>query len=217
MRVLYSNTWLAPGGIEGTIGATWDGVQVNDEAAFFRAAAAVHYARGGRSRRFAFRVQRFFATEAAAILFATVNTQQLPLQADLLVYADDADDDAPAAQLTGAVVDGVRVLAIVGSSLSLEYAFRGGEFTTDDITLPTEDDLVKRGVVNLTEGEETKAVAFAQAFAAAPVIAPGIQAPAGGYVFDVVIRDVTTEGFTAVFGAMVPGPNYKLHYIAILP
>jgi hypothetical protein len=216
VRVKYSNTWIAPGGLEATFGASIAGRQTNDEADFLRALSAELFARGGRATEFSFRVTRLFSDEAAAIRFAALHLPALPSKAALTLYPDESD--VPIGQLPGAVVDGVRVERFVGCSLVLEYAFRGGLFTSEDIEVPTEDDTVKRGVVDLAEGAEFADVAFASDFAGlSPVVpSPSLEVPEGFPSFDVTVRNVTVSGFRAFFqGNAVPGPGYRLHWLAL--
>lgn len=73
--------------------------------------------------------------------------------------------------------------------------------------------------VNLTQGEDTHAVTFPYAFASAPRgLYVTLMLPPGGYPFEVDVdaSSVTGAGFTAVFGATVPGPGYQLNVIALL-
>lgn len=129
MRVKYGSTWVAPGGLEGTSGFRLDHLQSNEEAALFRAAAGVHYPRGGRVCALSFRVWRTFADEAAAIVFAATHLGDLAVQEDLQLFADDAADDAPSVELLDAIPQGLRILRMVGCAAELEYSFAGGLFT----------------------------------------------------------------------------------------
>jgi len=76
----------------------------------------------------------------------------------------------------------------------------------------------KCGVVNLSPGDESKAVAFTNAFGAAPtLIEVQLLIPNGGAVFHVAVdhSTITASGFTAIFGAAVPGSGtYKLQWKA---
>lgn len=129
MRAKYGSVWIAPGGVEGTTGAGWQCSQQNDEFVLLGAEAASFFARGGRATSFPFSVNRVFGTEAAAILFMATHVAELAQQGDLQLFADDALDDDPAAELLEAVLEGVEFSEIRGCSLLVKYTFRGGVFT----------------------------------------------------------------------------------------
>jgi len=73
--------------------------------------------------------------------------------------------------------------------------------------------------VELNEGDESMAVVFPLSYGATPSgIYPTLVIPAGGYTFNVVVRDGTQSntGLTLDFGAAVPGPGYKVNFITTL-
>lgn len=73
------------------------------------------------------------------------------------------------------------------------------------------------GIVDLTNGDASKAVAFATAFAAKPSVVCIIAAPDNsGYVISPGLDNgnVAAAGFTALFAGAVPGAGYKMFWIA---
>ncbi len=220
MKVKFGNTWLATGGLEGTSGASWNGSQVNDEAAFFRAAAKSFFPRGSRETKFAFRVSRGFETEADAIEFAALHFGELPQEGTLLLTDEE---ETFALSLAGAVIEDFKAGDVKGVSLVVEYAFRGGLFTSEDVPDPDHtdedgNDIMKIATVNLDVDDQEKTVTFVTPFGAAPrsikliIEAPGV-APG---VAVVGIRDRSATGFTAVFAAAIPDTGYVLLWEASL-
>lgn len=220
MKVKYSTTWLASGGLDGTAGASWNGAQINDEAVFFRAAAASYFARGGRSTVFSFRVAKTFESEAALLLWAATHFSTLPGQADLIL-TDDAG--TVAVTLVDAVIDQPRIGNVIGNAAFIEYTFKGGLFESDDVpedsVVPSED-TVKANLVTLEAAAESGSIAFAIAFGSAPKgLILTICPPTGGTTFDAYpVQDtITAAGFDYVLNFPVPASGtYKLSWTAIL-
>lgn len=221
MKAKYGNTWLALGGLEGTSGANWNGTQVNDDLAFFRAAARSFTPRGGRETVFGFRVGRGFDTEALAAEFCGLHFGQLPVQGDLLLTDEESTF---ALTLADAVLESVRIADVIGTFVVVEYSFRGGLFTGSE-TVPDEDDIdadgndtMKLNVENLSLNDETKAIVFITPFGGVPrkvnfvVEAPGSSPGVG----NAGVRSVSASGFTAVFSAAIPDTGYKIRWEAQL-
>ena len=218
MLIYFANTFLCSAdlaqGRVGPVGLAINGQQANDPAGFIAADAETYFPRT-RSTAVAFRVNRFLGTYAAAQRAASLLFAQLPKQGDLQLF-DDAGNGL--SKLPDAVVASVNAVQI-DSSFGLEFQFLGGVFETEDVDIPDESDLVKAGTVNLSEGDESKAIAFDTPFASTPRgVTASLLRPSGGGSFTVDVDDSTLDetGFTVRFGAAVPGPNYKVSYIAVL-
>lgn len=129
MKVKFgSSLWLAPGGNEGTTGASWNGNQLNEEVEYAFAEQVAYFSRGERATVFAFGVNRSFDTEADALEFAATHFADIPEQDDLRVY-DEAE--SVIMLLSDAVLDGISVGQVVGLSVFVQYVFRGGLFTVE--------------------------------------------------------------------------------------
>lgn len=222
MAIIYSNTTLCSHSLAvGRIGPSAfavNGRQVNDVVAYLRAAAVTVFPRGGRAHEVSFRVHGVFSTIAAAQQYAALHFGQLPPQGDL-IETDDADN--PLWSLPDACIAGLRT-GRDGLGVYLEYAFTGGAFESEDITLPDGDsDLVKAKIVALVAGEVSKAVAYDAPFATPPRFVQGqISAPDGGVAFFAFPRESTrtAEGITFDLTQAVPddGRTYKLLVHAVL-
>jgi hypothetical protein len=88
-------------------------------------------------------------------------------------------------------------------------------FIAAGVTAPITD--TQAFIVPLIEGEITKVITFPSLFVSAP---PGLKlqlvVPVDGFDFgiDLVGGTLTAAGFTASFGAAVPGPGYSISIIA---
>lgn len=219
MKVKYSTTWLATGRLEGTSGSSWNGAQINDEVAFFRAAAASFFARGGRSTTFAFRVAKTFESEAALLFWAATHFSTLPTQADLILTDDD---ETVAVMLADAVIDQPRIANVIGVSLLIEYTFRGGLFESEDVpedSVVPSANTVKTGTVTLAAAAESGSVAFAVGFGTIPKVTVQLCPPTGGQTFNAypIWDTITADGFDYELDAPVPASGtYKLSWTAIL-
>lgn len=219
MRIQYSNTHLAAGPEPAAV-VSCNGTQVNDEVAFFRAAAATYYPRGGRRTEVVLRVGREFTTFAEALQFCCTHFAALPQQGDLVLR-----DSAGTAQLrlADAVLEAVRPYSLAGVACAVEYTLRGGVFTSEEVALPAPEeeleDVMKVGTINLSAADESKAVAFDEPFASPPRhVSATLSIPAGGAIIAAAVDDTTVAatGFTVLLGAPIPGAGYKLRWVAIL-
>lgn len=216
MKVTYSTTLLASGGLLGTTGANWNGQQINDEAAFFRAAAVSFYPRGNRSTIFGFGVNMPFNNEGAALLFAATFINTLPTQADLTVV-DDAG--TVAVVLANAVLDSVSVPKVDGNYVFIHYQFRGGVFTSTS-SLPNSN--VIGGKTALAINDESKSVTFPLTFSSLPsVVDCWVVPPTGAPVLFIEARPlydtISPTGFSAAIGFPIPANGYWLFWEAIGP
>lgn len=221
MRVLYSTVLLASENLAlGRVGfgATWNGEPIIDPVAYFRAANTTVFGRGDGPETFGFRVWRFFASEAAALLFCGTHRSTLPVQADLVLV----NESETIAMRMADAVRAVQVLQRTEVAVLLEYKFTGSLFQSDDVpedsTVPSAD-TVKTGYVALSANDETATIAFDVAFGAAPkFVCCQICPPTGSGGFDAWPIDdtIASTGFTAKFGGLVPGAGYKLRWTAIL-
>lgn len=78
--------------------------------------------------------------------------------------------------------------------------------------------LLKRGTAAVANAAESKAVIFSTPFTGAPTtVRAWLMVPSGGALIlcDVDWSTISTNGFTAVFGAATPNGNYKLGWMAI--
>lgn len=217
MRVLYSSTWLASGGLQGTSGANWNGQQVNDEAQFFRAAASTFYARGNRSTKFGFGVNTGFNTEADAIAFAALQINGLPQQADLTV-SDELGRIAVV--LSSAVLDSVTP-KVDGINVFTRYEFSGGVWASTDVPPNPSEDRVKVGQQALSINDESAAVIFATPFAAVPTTVncwcvPPNSSATVFFIQSVALKDsISATGFTAKIGFPIPDAGWYLQWEAV--
>lgn len=217
MRVNFAGIFLAPGGLEGTRGISFNGSFMLDEAQFFRAAAMSFFARGNRSTAIGFSVSRNFASESDALLFAAITQNTLPGQGDLFVSDEEG---TTVVALEGAVLEGLAVGPFIGSSLDVSYQFRGGVFVPSVIP-PQPTDSVITGNVALALNDETKAVVFPTPFAVIPTsVDCWIVCDSGApvrFIDAAVLRDtITTTGFTAGIGFPIPSNGqYWLYWQAI--
>lgn len=217
MRVYYGSQYLASGGLEGTRGINFNGSFLIDEAQFFRAAAATFFARGNRSTTLGFAVSRNFDSEADALYFAAISQNALPGSADLLVSDEEG---TIVVALEGAVLEGVSVGPIIGSSVDVSYQFRGGIFVPSVLPPEPPSDTVITGNVALALNDETKAVVFDTPFAIAPTSVECWVVPASGapvlFIQSVPLHDtIDIAGFTAALGFPIPSDGqYWLYWSA---
>jgi hypothetical protein len=196
-----------------------NGQQVVDEVEFFRALRKAFYGRGLRSVEFGFSVQRFFASLARAEAFFFTGYNDLPDEGDLVLGCGEGDADAQNVGIVGAVLDSCDATRLQGTVVVVRYRFRGGRFTTDVSPGPEPDeDVIRRGTVNIADAATSKAVVFSSVMSGVPVVACNLVMPTtgGDAIFATIIEDtVTTAGFTVAFSGPVPSGSYKLNYIAI--
>jgi hypothetical protein len=216
MKVTYGTQQIAPGGLQGTMGASWNGQQINDEAQFFRAAAANFFPRGNRSSTFAFGVNVNLNTEADAMVYAATLLNYLEQQADLVV-TDEAGTYT--VTLGNAVLESLDVVKIDGKNVTLRFQFRGGVWTS--ATLIPGLDTVKRGSIALAVNDETKAISFGTAFSGAPAMVECWVVPASTssvrFIQAEPLSDtITANGFTAGIAFPIPETGYVLMWEAWL-
>jgi hypothetical protein len=217
MRIFYGSTYLAPGGLEGTRGISFNGAFMVDEAQFFRAAAMAFFARGNRSTTIGFNVSRSFASESDALVFAAITVNLLPGTGDLIVSDEEG---TTVVELTDAVLESVAVGPIIGTSVDLRYTFKGGVFAPS-VLPPQPTDTVITGNVALALNDELKAVVFPAPFAVAPTsvdcwIVCATAAPIKFIAAAVLQDSITTTGFNAAIGFPIPtNGQYWLYWQAI--
>lgn len=217
MRVFYGTQYLAPGGLEGTRGISFNGAFLIDEAQFFRATAAAFFARGNRSTALAFAVSRSFASESDALIFAALAQNAIPGQADLIVSDEEG---TTAVRLAAAVLESISVGPLIGSSVEVSYQFRGGIFVPSVLPPTPPSDTVITGNVALALNDETKAVVFATPFVTPPSSVECWVVPVSGapvlFIGATPLHDtVTTTGFTAALGFPIPSNGqYWLYWQA---
>lgn len=216
MRVNYAGIFLAPGGLEGTRGISFNGAFLVDEAQFFRAAAMSFFARGNRSTNIGFSVSRSFASESDALIFASLSQNTIPGQADLFVSDEEG---TTVVALEDAVLEAVSVGPLIGTSVEVAYQFRGGIFVPS-VLPPQPSDNVITGNVALALNDELKAVVFLTPFAVVPTSVEAWVVPDSGapikFIAATPLKDtITTTGFTAAIGFPIPSNGqYWLYWQA---
>jgi hypothetical protein len=197
----------------GTVGLALNGRQLVDEVEFFRAARLAVFARGVRSQEASFAVHRFFASEAAALVFATTHHNDLPNQADLILTLD-----GQTVALANAALQGVQREEWSGCYVRMRYTFIGSAWSTDASPLPDPDpDMTRRANLALDTDATSVAVVFSSALSGVPFVQATVLMPTvgGDVIFASVIEDtITAAGFTAALSGPVPGAGYKLSYRA---
>ena len=215
MKVQFGTTWLASGGLEGARDFKIDGYQVNEVTDLFRSPQAAQFPRYNRSANVTFSVTKLFNSESDLLAFLVNALAALSSSATLAVYDETG---ASAAYMSGALVESVRPQAAIGASVTIDYAFTGGLFTSQQVTVPNESDIVKRDSLALTAGDTSKAVTFSVAFGQPPgAVTVSIAQPAGGYCICATVdkSTVSAAGFTADFGAAIPASGYYLNWEAV--
>lgn len=106
-----------------------------------------------------------------------------------------------------------------GFTILLAAATAAAGYSVAWVAAEAADDLdaavLQSGNATLAADDESKAITFGTAFAAAPRVFCNVVAPDGGVLFTVQPALVTASGFTAVFGAAVPATGYSLAWIAV--
>lgn len=218
MKIRYDSLWLAPGGFEDTIsGLSINGLQINDEFRFCRAAASLFQPRGNRSTTISFGVNRLFDTLRAAERFYHSQFVDLAQQGALYFQAG-IDTDSEWIRYDGAVIESILPRQS-GRTVTIQYTFRAGLPVFDSapptVIEPTTD-MIRRSISPISSGATFLAVTFAIPFSSLPVVVPVMQNPAGGDYITCTLRDgsVSVNGFTVDFSAPVPNANYKLSWFA---
>lgn len=220
MQLQFGSTVLIPGGSQGVVSLRLNGRQISDAATFFRAIAGTFYSRGNKTTAFECDAWWYFNTRGEAENFILGHWASLAAADLLTVTCGDNEANQFVYQIPVCVLESVSLAEWRGIAVRMHYVFQGGLFTTQSIEPPNEDNLLKRGTVNLTAGDTSKAVAFASSFAAAPIVVCRVNR--GSLVADTVVdwdapsAGVSAGGFTAG-GQPIPGPGYVLNWIAIAP
>lgn len=217
MKFRFGSTWLASGGVESAGGIALNGQQINDTVTFYKAIAAVFYARGGRSGALSFNVTRRFNSLRLAQRFCLEHFGSLPEQDDLFVYiGSDADGEWV---LFGDVVVDAANCVPNGNTVQVQYSFRVALPQFDepppDVVEP-DTDMIKRGTTPITDGATSVEVAFSVPFGSTPVVTVSMETPDGGDVIAARVRKGTrtVDGFIADLSAPVPASGYDLAWIA---
>lgn len=225
MRITIETTLLASAALTTAphSALSLNGVQLVEEAQFFRAATAGFYARGNASVALQFRAQRLFSSIRAAEAFALLHASSIPLEGLLTCVAGESGD-TQTVYLEDCVVENVQVVEYRGASVVVQYTIRGAAFSSDvPPEIPGETDeaeefiVMRRGKVSIDAAAESVAVAFSSPLSAVPIVTPTISRPSGGAAIHCTTREdsVTVNGFTVDLSAATPDATYKLHYIAV--
>lgn len=226
MRILIDTLLLADSalatGCVGPSGLSLNGQSIVDEVAFYRAAALTFFERGGESIDLQFRVQRHFDSARLAEKFVLTHRNDVPRQGRLTCTVGSTGDTEDIF-LEDAIVQ-PSIVGLVGQSVVVNYAIRGGIFSTDvpdplPSADPEEDEVsFRRGSVAITAAAETVDVVFSSALASAPTtVIPRVSNNTGDDSIDCyLLQDtITASGFTVTLSAPA-GTGQKLHYIAFL-
>lgn len=218
MRIQYGTLVLATTGdlLKPAGAIRVNGEQVVDIAALFRASAASVHGRGNRTNTISFAGSRLFTSLREAERFVLLHEQDLADSATLyLTCGRGADTEV--VSLPGAVFAGWQLVPR-GLSILVEYTFRGGRFSSDAVTIPDEESIVKRGTEDLGSGADSGAVTFATAFAATPVVVATVRAPnSTGAAIAAVVHSESTTGFSFFLTGVTPDANHKLNWLAVAP
>ncbi len=227
MNILFETTWLAPGGFQAAADVRVNGQQIVDDASFFQAAAMAFYPRGNLSDTLAFSTKWQFSTPTAAEVFALTLPTMVPMSASDSGVVQCICGNAPNAQtvyMNNAVLESVRVIKQIGTSVEVAYVLKGPGFQTDippDVPGypdPGELTLVyRRATVPIPSGVGSLAVAFSSPFNTAPVIVPCMCGVSGSPALfaRLLSNTVTTNGFTVEFSDLTPDDTYTLTYFAL--
>lgn len=225
MQVWIGSTCLASDGVFGPGSLQVAGQKITEEVAFFRAAEAKLFDRGGKLVTVAFRVSWRFATAAEAELWLLTVWGLLPAEGDVTFFTGPSGSRVESYML-GAQLEST-VCSHLGATVEVQHTLRGPPPQTSnppavvpdpDASAPA-DPMIQRARVTIASGAETKAVTFGTAFASAPIVTVSLEVPSGEPVISAEVEkdSVTTGGFTAVLGAATPSANYRLVYTAIAP
>ena len=218
MQIQYGSTILSAGGTQGPAGIRFNGALMSDEAALFRAITESVFSRGNKKTAFSFAVWQVFNTRGLAESFILSHWAGLAGTDTLTITCGDGEATQYYYQLLGSVLESVDIEEWNGLSVRVRYNFTGGLFTTESVTPTNESSMIKRGTAALSTNNTSKAVTFAAAFGAKPVVQIQVQKPSSA---DDAIADwcaddaeITAAGFTAR-GQPVPAAGYVLNWVAI--
>ena len=227
MRILLDTHLLCDSllaiGQAGPSGLTLNGESIEDEAAFFRAAAKVYFERGNESVQLQFRVQRTFDTKRLAQKFFFTHRNLIPRQGHVQIEMGEGVD-LEDLYLHDALVQ-PQMVGIEGVCVFVQYTLKGGQFTTDvPEPLPSadpEEEAVsyRRGAVAIASAAGQVDVVFSTPLASPPTtVTPHVSHVTGDDAIDCeLLQDtITALGFSVKLSAPAPNANYKLHYSAFL-
>ncbi len=226
MTILFETTWLAPGGVQAADAVRVNGQQLVDDAAFFQAANLAFYPRGNASVTLQFVTHWNFNTAKAAEVFLLTLSNQVPMtqnDSGVVQCTCGTNDDTQIVYMNAAVLESVRVLRYVGTSVDVEYSIRGPYFQTDippDVpSYPDPDELVlvyRRATVAIAAAATSVAVVFSSPFSTVPIVVVSMNGVSGSVgIFGRILSDtVTVNGFTVEFSAETPDNSYTLTYWA---
>lgn len=220
MLITYGSTVLVPGSAQGAIDVRVNGQQIVDEAQFFRAAVTTYYARQNKSTHLEFETWWNFNTRGLTEQFMLSHWAGLAPTDTLYISCGEGEGTQYNFQLPGAVLESASPAEWRGNSVRFHYVFLGGIFTTDSISPPNEDALIKRGKVSLSAGDTSKTVTFASSFGGTPTVIVRVNRPSASadtvIDWDAPEADQNSAGFIAR-GAAIPSTGYVLNWEAIAP
>ena len=217
MRVQFSTTFIASGGVNSANDISLNGTRGLDPTSFFRAAANSYYDRANEETEFRFTTTQTFNSVALCESYLLTLQQSLPGQADLICYCDNEDGTlALQATLAAAVRANLRVARVNGCCVIIEYTFRGGIFISSSTPVPPATNSVQSGTLSLNAGDTSATITFAPVFGSTPKVFPSISIPNGGFSIACSVdrSTLTTSGCTIRFGAAMPATGYELDWFA---
>lgn len=224
MNVLFGSTWLASGGYFAADKVRINGVQVTDDATYFRAFAQTVFARGNVKTTLKFVTHWVFNSVAAAELFALTLPANVPTGSQQACQVT-CSDGVTQVYLNPAVIDDVQILEMVGCSVDVEYALSGGVFTSTtppdfptapgSATLDGQPIVYARGNQAIASGLSQVAVSFGFTFSSIPIVTPTLVAPTGEAVISGQLISTSMTGFVYQLAAPTPDGNYGLNWLAI--
>src|SRR5262245_34043764 len=134
MNVLFSTTWLAPGGTQAATGVRVNGHQIVDEAGFFQAANMAVYPRGDVLTTFQFVTRWNLNSPKLGEVFALTHSANVPMgptDRSVLQCICGVGSDTQTVYMADAVIESVRVIGVIGTSVDVEYTIKGPFFQTD--------------------------------------------------------------------------------------
>lgn len=227
MNVIFSTSWLAPGGTQAARNVRVNGKQLVDDADFFRAATMSFYPRGNQSVELRFVTSWQLASLRAAEVFVMTHARNLPMSVNDLGVVQcicGLPPDTQTVYANNAVLESANIVGYRGLSVDVEYVIRAPFFQTDvppDIpSYPNPNELVlvyRRATVPIPAGVTSLAVAFSSPFGTAPVVVPSMCGVSGSTaIFARLLSDtVGINGFTVEFSGVTPDNTYTLTYFAL--
>lgn len=227
MNVVFETTWLAPGGPMAAGKVRVNGQQLIDEVAFFLAASSTFIPRGNLAVEFAFQTKWQFNTPMDAEVFSLMLPTMVPMGNNDNGIVQCQCGFAPNYQvvyMANAVLLSVKIVEIIGLSVTVEYVIRGPGFQTDvppnvpGYPNPDEVNIVfRRSQVPVPANAVSLTVPFSSPFNTAPVVVAVMCGVSGSQaIFLRLLSDsVTTSQFTVEFSAPTPDSSYFVNYFAV--